>query len=76
MCTHRSPAYTAVPWNCSGHADACSCAPSTCERLVESERAEDRSLMLPLFTQLSDADQDRVVAALADACSLSMTGRR
>jgi len=76
MCTHRSPAYTTVPWNCSGHADACSCAPSTCERLVESERAEDRSLMLPLFTQLSDADQDRVVAALADACSLSMTGRR
>jgi perosamine synthetase len=55
MCTHRSPAYAVEPWNCNA-------------RLVESERAEDRSLMLPLFTGLLDADQDRVVAAVADAC--------
>ena len=68
MCSHRSPAYTAEPWSCSGRADACSCAPSTCQHLIESERAEDRSLMLPLFTGLSDADQDRVIAAVADAC--------
>jgi perosamine synthetase len=68
MCTHRSPAYALEPWHCSGHADARSCPPPTCKHLVESERAEDRSLMLPLFTGLSDADQDRVVAAVADAC--------
>jgi len=69
MCTHRSPAYGVEPWNCSGHGEARSCAPPTCKHLVESERAEDRSLMLPLFTGLSDADQDRVVAAVEDACS-------
>ncbi len=68
MCTHRSPAYALEPWHCSGHADAHTCPPPTCRHLVESERAEDRSLMLPLFTALSDADQDRVVAAVADAC--------
>jgi perosamine synthetase len=68
MCTHRSPAYAVEPWKCNGHADACSTTPPTCRHLVESERAEDRSLMLPLFTGLSDADQDRVVAAVADAC--------
>jgi dTDP-4-amino-4,6-dideoxygalactose transaminase len=75
MCSHRSPAYTAVPWNCSDHAEACSCAPSTCQRLGESERAEDRSLMLPLFTGLSHADQDRVVGAVADACGTLHTAR-
>jgi dTDP-4-amino-4,6-dideoxygalactose transaminase len=75
MCTHRSPAYTVEPWNCSGQAEACSCPPSTCQRLVESERAEDRSLMLPLFVGLSDADQDRVVAAVADACRTSLAAR-
>jgi dTDP-4-amino-4,6-dideoxygalactose transaminase len=69
MCTHRSPAYAVEPWNCSGHGEPRSCAPPTCKHLVESERAEDRSLMLPLFTGLSDADQDRVVAAVEDACS-------
>jgi len=68
MCTHRSPAYAVEPWHCSGHAEACSCAAPACTHLVQSERAEDRSLMLPLFTGLSDADQDRVVAAVADAC--------
>ena len=59
MCTHRSPAYTSEPWRCGDHADACTCAPSTCQLLIQSERAEDRSLMLPLFTGLSEADQDR-----------------
>src|SRR5258705_1807864 len=69
MCTHRSPAYAVEPWNCSGRADAGACPPPTCQHLVESERAEDRSLMLPLFTGLSDTDQDRVVAAVAEACA-------
>jgi dTDP-4-amino-4,6-dideoxygalactose transaminase len=68
MCAHRSPAYTAVPWSCSELARSCSCAPGVCLRLSESEQAEDRSLMLPLYPGLSDADQDRVVAALARAC--------
>ncbi len=36
--------------------------------LPESERAQDRGLILPLFHELSDADQDRVIAALRDAC--------
>ena len=68
MCTHRSPAYMAIPWSCDGLARSCSCAPGVCLRLSESEQAEDRSLMLPLYPGLSDADQDRVVAAVADAC--------
>jgi dTDP-4-amino-4,6-dideoxygalactose transaminase len=68
MCAHRSPAYTVVPWSCDGLARSCSCVPGVCLRLSESEQAEDRSMMLPLYPGLSDADQDRVVTAVADAC--------
>jgi dTDP-4-amino-4,6-dideoxygalactose transaminase len=68
MCSHRSPAYVAVPWSCDQRWHECTCAPGTCVRLSESERAEDRSIMLPLYPELSELDQDRVIAALADAC--------
>jgi dTDP-4-amino-4,6-dideoxygalactose transaminase len=68
MCTHRSPAYMSIPWSCDGQARSCSCAPGACARLSESEQAEDRSLMLPLYPGLSNADQDRVVQAVAVAC--------
>jgi dTDP-4-amino-4,6-dideoxygalactose transaminase len=68
MCAHRSPAYSGVPWTCGPMDRPCSCASGTCDRLRESERAEDRSLMLPLFPGLSDADQDRVAAAVMAEC--------
>lgn len=69
MCSHRSPAYAALPWNCGGGARSCDCAPGACLRLSESEQAEDRSLMLPLYPGLSDADQDRVAVAVGEACA-------
>jgi perosamine synthetase len=37
--------------------------------LTESERAQDRSILLPLFPEMEEADQDRVAAALKTACS-------
>jgi dTDP-4-amino-4,6-dideoxygalactose transaminase len=54
MCAHRTPAYAEIPWSCGGS-------------LVESERAEDRSVMLPLYPGLSEEDQVRVIGALIDA---------
>ena len=69
MCTHRSPAYAEIPWTCGPMERGCRCEAGTCERLRESERAEDRSVMLPLYPGLSDADQDRVSEALARACA-------
>ena len=55
MCAHRTPAYDEAPWSAGGS-------------LRESERAEDRCLILPLYPGMSDDDQDRVAAALRDAC--------
>ncbi len=49
MCAHREPAYVSFP---------------LCHPLPESERAQDRSLLIPLFTQMTEDDQDYVVDCL------------
>lgn len=54
MCAHREGAYSGDVWR----------AGST---LVESERAQDECLILPLFTQMTDDEQTRVVDSLARA---------
>jgi perosamine synthetase len=69
MCSHRAPAYETADWRCVHAARTCGCAPGTCLRLCESEHAEDRCIMLPLHPGLSEADQDRVVAAVHRACA-------
>jgi dTDP-4-amino-4,6-dideoxygalactose transaminase len=53
MCSHREQAY----------ADAALPHP-----LPHSEHAQDRSILLPLYAQMTVAEQDQVVAALAAAC--------
>ena len=57
MCSHREPAY-AQPGSFR------SAGP-----LTESERAQDHGVILPLFHQMTEAEQDRVIAALRAACS-------
>ena len=57
LCAHREPAYAAEPWL------------SGAGGLAMSERAQDRSLLLPLFHQMTEAEQDRVVSALGAALS-------
>jgi dTDP-4-amino-4,6-dideoxygalactose transaminase len=54
MCAHRQPAYAKEPW--------ASRAP-----LRVSERAEDGAVLLPLFSSMTDEQQDRVVEALQAA---------
>ena len=54
MCAHREPAYAAAPWRAGSP-------------LVESERAQDGSLVLPLHHGLTAEEQGRVAAGLAAA---------
>jgi len=72
MCAHRTLAYETQPWRCGASLFECSGSPGKCVHLAESERAEDRSLMLPLYPGLSDADQDRVALAVASACGVAL----
>jgi len=51
MCAHREAAYPPGSWRSAGV-------------LTESETAQDRCLLLPMFHEMTEADQDRVAAAL------------
>ena len=64
---HREPAYRQEPWRSAcGPAPACR-GSAICPCLNESETAQDRCILLPLYHELTDAAQDRVASALADA---------
>jgi len=67
MCAHLEPAYRgAGAWRCSRP----ECKPEgSCPSLVESERAQNHGVILPLFSQMSEEEQKRVASALARACS-------
>jgi dTDP-4-amino-4,6-dideoxygalactose transaminase len=54
-CAHRQRTYASEPWRAGPGG------------LEESERAQEHSLLLPLFHQLTEEEQDRVVDALAAA---------
>jgi perosamine synthetase len=60
MCAHREPAYAHEPW---------AAGPSG---LAESERAQERCIILPLFHELTEAEQETVVAALRGACAAAL----
>jgi perosamine synthetase len=69
MCTHREPAYQQEKWSCGIAREKCNCKPGTCDRLIESEKAQDCCILLPLFHQMTDGDLDRVVRALKNLSS-------
>ncbi len=66
QCAHREPAYPHGIWRC-GQETVCQCGTGACARLRESERAQDQTILLPLFHALTEAEQETVVAALRKA---------
>lgn len=68
MCAHREPSYSREDWSCVPGSAPCDCAPGTCTRLRHSEEAQDRSIVLPLFHQMTEQEQDRVTLTLRGAC--------
>ncbi len=59
MCAHREPAYANEPWRAGPTG------------LAESERTQERCLLLPMFHTMTEDDQDRVVSTLAEALAAS-----
>jgi dTDP-4-amino-4,6-dideoxygalactose transaminase len=63
MCAHLEPAYRQEPWRCEGQhghdAGAAGCA------LAQSEEISADGLILPLYDEMTDEDQARVVTSLA-----------
>ena len=57
-------AYPRGTWSCGPAHPACDCPAGSCRLLRESESAQDTTILLPLFHQLTDDDQRRVTASL------------
>ena len=60
MCSHREAAYKSGQARLAGS-------------LRESEAAQDRSIILPLYHQMTPEEQDRVVATVAEALACEST---
>jgi perosamine synthetase len=67
MCAHLEPAYRREPWRCARGLSKCPTAPVSCTELQESEQITSDGLVLPLFDDISEADQQRVATSLARA---------
>ena len=68
MNVHREAAYPPGTWYCGVSTLACECGgPGGCRCLRRGEQVQDTTVVLPLFHQMTDGDQDRVVEALAAA---------
>jgi dTDP-4-amino-4,6-dideoxygalactose transaminase len=69
MCAHREPAYEGGAWRCGADAGCHGPSAGTCPHLRSSERAQDHSIVLPLFHEMTDDEQVRVVEVLSAACA-------
>lgn len=71
MCSHREPAYAQEPWSCgcSDSGRECESESGACECLSQSEQAQDNCIILPLFPQMTAAEQESVAVALHKACT-------
>lgn len=70
MCAHREPAYCHEAWSCGVARENCNCAKNHCDRLTESEQAQDYAILLPLFHQMTQQEQDTVLNELIAACQM------
>ena len=69
MNAHREAAYPKGTWSCGPAHDTCTCPGDGCAYLSRSEQAQDTAIALPLYHQLTDDDQRRVVETLRTACA-------
>ncbi len=68
MNAHREPAYQAPgSWLCPGGEPVPADASMPCRQLRHSEEAQDHAIVLPLYPQMTDAEQDEVVTKLRAA---------
>lgn len=69
MCAHREPAYAEQPWKCGQLSTRCEHQLGRCSCLGESSRAQDTTITLPLYHQMTEDEQDYVIDMLAQACA-------
>lgn len=70
MCAHREPVYGNEDWLCADDRTVCQCERGRCDRLYESEQAQDHAILLPLFHQMTEQEQDEVANTLRAVCQI------
>jgi dTDP-4-amino-4,6-dideoxygalactose transaminase len=68
MCSHSEPAFFPIPWLCQRRG-ACECEEGVCEELGHSEQARRDGIILPLYEDMTDDDQDRVIEIIKKTLS-------
>jgi perosamine synthetase len=68
MNAHREPAYEIEAWRCAGGKPDCDCETRSCKALANSEFIQDHAIALPLYVQMTEEEQVRVVDALREVC--------
>lgn len=56
MCTHREEAYQIETCSSGIDGDAYNCKPGSCKRLTESELAQEKAIILPIFHQITEQE--------------------
>ncbi len=74
MCAHREPAFTSN--DKSKHVEEASPCRESPSGLIHSERAQDRSILIPLYPGMTYEEQQQVVDALEFACSQKVCDER
>lgn len=69
MCSHREKAYSREFWSCIAKPKTCECPPNTCKQLSESEEAQNNGIVLPLYPQMLQSEQNRVIDTLVKILS-------
>jgi dTDP-4-amino-4,6-dideoxygalactose transaminase len=69
MCAHRECSYPRSAWSCLRGQESCDCPPLTCQRLAQGEHLQDSAIILPLFHEMTEDEQSRVVDCLARVVS-------
>jgi dTDP-4-amino-4,6-dideoxygalactose transaminase len=64
MCAHRELVYMSENWLCGGDRTVCQCEGGRCDRLQESEQAQDQAILLPLFHSMTAQDQEYIIQTL------------
>lgn len=73
MNAHREPAYEIEDWRCGGEKPNCDCESRHCKALTNSEYIQDHAIALPLYVQMTDEEQERVVKTLREVCKTKVT---
>jgi len=70
MCAHLEAAYSSPgSWRCAQR----DCKPAgSCPNLCESEQAQRKGVVLPLFSQMTEDQQVRVESSLREACAAAV----